>query len=96
MLLLLGEQGCLFFGLLGLLLQGLCHLLQGLNLGLLSGCLHLLLLVYNALLDDGVDLFKSCPGVIGHQDLLLSSYPLVLLLAQCSELSRVTVIIRFT
>ena len=47
---------------------------------------HLHLLVVDALLDDGVDLFESCPRVVLKQDLLLPLNPLLLLLSQILHL----------
>lgn len=63
-----------------LLLQGLAHLLKRNNMSLLLLQGHLMLLVQNALLDDGVDLLDSRTWVVREQDLLLSLYPLLLLL----------------
>ena len=47
---------------------------------------HLLLLIQNALLDDGVDLFNRSARIISKQDLLLPLDPLLLLLAQVLHL----------
>ena len=47
---------------------------------------HLLLLVDDRLLDDGVDLFYRGARVVGQEDLLLALDPLLLLLAQVLHL----------
>lgn len=47
---------------------------------------HLLLLVQDALLDDGIHLLNRCTWIVGQQDLLLSLNPLLLLLAQILHL----------
>ena len=67
-------------------LKGLTDLLECLDLGLLRVLLHLLLLVVNALLDDGVDLFERGARIVREQDLLLARYPLLLLLTQILHL----------
>jgi len=76
---LLLRHGCL-------LLEGLADLLECDNMSLLLLEGHLLLLVQDALLDDGVHLLDCCTWVIGQQDLLLSLDPLLLLLAQILHL----------
>ena len=88
MLLLLSSR--LLLGLLlrhgSLLLEGLADLLECDNMRLLLLECHLLLLIQNALLDDGVDLFNRSARIVGKQDLLLPLYPLLLLLAQVLHL----------
>jgi len=69
-----------------LVLQLIAGLLEGLKLGLLLLQCHLLLLVDDALLDDGVDLLDGRARVVRQEDLLLARDPLLLLQPQLLHL----------